>query len=481
MTFEGFLGSATRRVASLILCFLSFTAYGQQLSPGDLQQLQEQLAEQQKTIQALQSALAEQQKKLDQMLALAAPVAPAPAAAKPETVALAVAQPSRVIPQAEPIKAIPAAPKWYEKYTIRGYAQFRNNRIVATNPSLTCEQCDRNIGDNTNFSFRRARMIFSGDVSNNIYLYFQTDFASTSGGLHFGQIRDLYADIFLDKKKEFRFRVGQSKVPFGFENLQSSQNRLALDRNDGLNSAVANERDKGVFFYYTPAHIRTRFTTLNATGPSGLKGSGDYGVLGIGIYNGQVANRPEANNNVHVVARATYPWQRKNGQYIEASIQGYTGRYTVSSDQRTATTRGPAGFAFADQRVAGTFVYYPQPWGFQTEFNVGKGPQFDPATRTIETRTLRGGYAQTMYMKKFERQVLTPYARVQYYSGGKKHELDARSYLVRAVEMGMEWQQSPFLEIVGQYGFEDRRYEDGARLNNRQKGQLLRVQLQINY
>jgi phosphate-selective porin len=35
--------------------------------------------------------------------------------------------------------------------------------------------------------------------------------------------------------KKFRLRVGQSKVPFGFENLQSSQNRLTLDRNDALN------------------------------------------------------------------------------------------------------------------------------------------------------------------------------------------------------------------------------------------------------
>jgi hypothetical protein len=43
--------------------------------------------------------------------------------------------------------------------------------------------------------------------------------------------------------KEFRVRVGQSKVLFGFENMQSSQNRLTLDRNDALNSAVANERD----------------------------------------------------------------------------------------------------------------------------------------------------------------------------------------------------------------------------------------------
>jgi hypothetical protein len=51
-----------------------------------------------------------------------------------------------------------------------------------------------------------------------------------------------------DTKKEFRVRVGQSKVPF-FENLQSSQNRLTLDRNDALNSAVANERDLAFFYW----------------------------------------------------------------------------------------------------------------------------------------------------------------------------------------------------------------------------------------
>ena len=93
-----------------------------------------------------------------------------------------------------------------------------------------------------------------------------------------------------DAAKEYRFRVGQSKVPYGFENLQSSQNRLALDRADPLNSAVANERDLGVFFYWAPEEIRKRLSALVS---SGLKGSGDYGVLGLGTYNGQTANRPE--------------------------------------------------------------------------------------------------------------------------------------------------------------------------------------------
>jgi phosphate-selective porin len=91
-------------------------------------------------------------------------------------------------------------------------------------------------------------MIFYGQISKKVYFYIQPDFASatSSTNYHFVQIRDAYFDIGIDDKNEFRFRVGQSKVPFGFENMQSSQNRLPLDRNDALNSAVTNERDLGL-------------------------------------------------------------------------------------------------------------------------------------------------------------------------------------------------------------------------------------------
>ena len=434
-----------------------------------LQKIMEMLAEQQRMIESLRDTVESQQKTIDRLEGRPAPVPPKP-----------------VAPQVSqtPFAAVTTATsddtrKWFEKYAFRGYTQIRHNGIVETNPLLGCEQCDRFIGNNNNVAFRRARFILSGDVTDRIYIYFQPDFASTSGNLNFAQVRDLYFDLAFDQKKEFRVRVGQSKIPYSFENLQSSQNRLALDRNDALNSAAANERDIGAFFYYAPAHIRTRFASLVS---SGLKGSGDYGVVGTGVYNGQTANRAESNNNIHYVARVTYPWQLKSGQFIEAGIQGYTGRYTVSSDQRTAATRGPADFTFADQRVAASLIYYPQPFGFQSEFTVGKGPQFNPSTRTIDNRTLKGGYAQTMYMKKLPNsQTLTPFYRFQYYSGGKKQELDARRYLVRDHDFGVEWQQNSFLEIVGQYTVSDRTYEDAVRSNNRQKGQLLRLQLQLNY
>jgi hypothetical protein len=457
-----------------IAFLLTTSAWGQSVSAQEAQQLREQIVEQQKALQAMQATLAEQMKKLEAMTVPAAP-AVAPAKAAP------AATPAAATVKAEAAKPIPAAPKWYEKYSLRGYTQIRHNRIVATNRLLTCDQCDRNWGNNSNLSVRRARFILSGDINDRIYIYFQPDFASSATSQHFAQVRDLYFDIALDKKKEFRIRAGQSKVPFGFENMQSSQNRLALDRNDGLNSAVSNERDMAAFFYWAPAKIRSRFTTLNAVGPAGLKGSGDYGVIGMGVYNGQTANRAEANNNLHYVARVTYPWQLKSGQYIEASLQGFTGRSTITSDIRSTGTRGTPDFTYTDRRVAASLVIYPQPWGFQTEWNVGKGPEYDTASRTILNKTLRGGYAQTMYMKKFKGQVVTPFYRFQYYKGGKKFELDARRYLVRDHEIGVEWQASSNLELVGFYAHADRTYEDGGRPNNRQIGNVFRLQLQINY
>ena len=128
---------------------------------------------------------------------------------------------------------------------------MRYNRLLETNPKLKCEQCDRSWGENGGLFLRRVRIILFGQISERVYFYIQPDFASSAStnSLHFGQLRDAYFDIGLERRNEFRVRLGQSKVPFGFENMQSSQNRLPLDRADGLNSALSNERDLGAFFY----------------------------------------------------------------------------------------------------------------------------------------------------------------------------------------------------------------------------------------
>ncbi|MBL7890285.1 MAG: porin [Bacteroidia bacterium] len=377
----------------------------------------------------------------------------------------------------EQTKPAEAKKHWYENISIRGYAQVRYNRFLETNPDLNCEQCDKSWGKGGGLFLRRMRVIIYGNVHERVYVYIQPDFASSASttGLHFGQLRDAYMDLSLDKNKEFRLRFGQSKVPFGFENMQSSQNRLTLDRNDALNSAVSNERDLGIFFFWAPKKIRKRFSDLVN---DGLKGSGDYGVFAFGVYNGQTANKPEANENQHMVARLTYPFMFKNGQILEAGIQGYTGNYVVTTLSKNVPMEKAE---FLDQRAAASIILYPQPFGFQAEYNIGTGPEYNVDSNMVMQQDLMGGYAMINYMLKIKKQVIFPFVKYQMYDGGKKHELDARSYTVNELEMGIEWQPIKNFEFVAMYTMSERRFEDAVLKDNKQKGNLLRLQAQFNF
>ena len=136
---------------------------------------------------------------------------------------------------------------------------------------------------------------------------------------------------------------------------------------------------------------------------------------------------------------------------------------------------------YLDQRIAGTFIVYPQPFGIQAEYNFGVGPQFNKITDSIETLPLQGGYMTLSYMLRKKDHIIIPFTRFHYYDGGKKHELDARSYLVNEWEVGIEWQPTKQFELVAMYTFSSRRYEDFILQDNLQKGSLLRLQAQINF
>jgi len=374
---------------------------------------------------------------------------------------------------------------WYDNISLKGYLQVRYNRLLETNEQLKCEQCDKSWGENGGFMLRRMRLIFSGHLTKKIYFYVQPDFASTSGNnLHFGQIRDAYVDLSFDNNNEFRLRLGQSKVPYGFENLQSSSKRLPLDRDDALNSAVANERDIGGFLYWVPKDKKALLARMNN---EGYKWSGDYGVVAFGVFNGQTANKPELNDNLHVVGRVTYPFTFKN-MIFEPGIQAYTGKFTLPKEQVTPGVKVVSDLTYTDQRVAASLIMYPNPFGFQVEYNVGEGPEYNKQTDSIELNNLKGGYVMLNYKLKIDKMVLYPFTRYQYYDGGKKQERDARSYNVNELEIGVEWQPSKYFELVAMYTISDRRFEDGSLVqsdgsyqDNRQSGNLLRLQAQLNF
>jgi Phosphate-selective porin O and P len=369
----------------------------------------------------------------------------------------------------------PAARAWYESLSLRGYAQIRYNRLFESNPDLVCAQCDRSIGNNGGFFLRRGRLILSGNVGPKVSIYIQPDYGTdAAGGLHYLQLRDAYFDLYIDDARAHRIRLGQSKVPFGFENLQSSSNRMPLDRHDALNSSLPNERDFGAFYYWSPKVAAGRFKTLI---DSGLKGSGDYGVFGTGLYNGQTANRPEANNSSHAVARLTYPFRLANGQFVEASVQAYSGRFVVP----TVAAGVAVDPEYRDERQAVTLVWYAQPFGLVAEYNVGTGPQYVAGTNAVEQHKLSGGFVQAMYRWRTHGQVVQPFVRLHEYHGGKKMEQDGRHYEIHELEAGVEWLVNANLELTAQLTDSDRLFEDSRAVGNRQTGRFLRLQAQINY
>lgn len=400
---------------------------------------------------------------------------------------------------------------WTGHVNIRGYVQNRSTKLFGDdgdNPANPVDLwsdrsvgTDRSINSDKNFLIRRARVIIFGDWGDRLSYYIQPDFASSAGDTgNVAQLRDAYGDVYITKDRVHRVRVGQSKVPYGFENLQSSSNRLAPDRVDAMNSAVRDERDTGAFYYYTPEHVQTLFEEISKLG---LKHSGNYGMLGAGWYNGQGANRGDSNDNWHFVARATYPWKTESGQIYEAGIQGYTGDYvrTGSAYRRTATTsttptleggnNGKYRNGFKDERVGVSFMMYPQPFGLQAEWNWGKTPGLDIASNTIRQESLNGGYVQAMYkidnFKFLDTDgTLIPFVKWQYFDGYNKAETNAPKNQVNDWEWGVEWQIAPEVELMAEYHHMKRNNlvtGNRAGIKDYQSfdADALRVQLQYNF
>ncbi len=395
----------------------------------------------------------------------------------------------------DPAHAEPS-PRWYERLIVRGYAQVRYNRLGAdlgmfgsSNDRYTSPLGDKSLARGSGFTIRRARLVVQGDASDRVYVYLQPDFSNTVGdSTHHVQLRDLYADVAVDTKKELRFRVGQSKVPYGWENLQSSQQRAPLDRSEAISSGVPGERGIGVFAYYAPASRRALFKRLV---DDGLKGSGDYGVLALGVYDGQGANQLEKNDSRHVVARLSYPFEL-GGQIVEAGLAAYHGKVVVPIATGARAPRLEDGSGrevndLADTRAEAALVLYPRPLGVQLEYNVGRGPETRDGV--LRARPLRGGYV--MVTAKLGE--VTPFVRYQQYRGGRKGELHAPTSRVSELEAGLEWRLDRALELTASYAYGRRTcvaeradrtscgYDDVKAGSVGVTGQLLRVQAQLDY
>lgn len=442
----------------------------------------------------------ELQRQIDELKAmvaeLKAQVASQPAAPQPvPEPRQALAPPVAATPAVEaPVQLaateVPSKPaKWYDRIQLRGYTQVRVNEIVAgdaTAPdgvSRLRSVADGGISDRGNFSFRRIRLVLQGDLSDRFSFYFQPDFAvavsnQTAGEPReaYAQLRDAYVDWFLDDAKSWQVRFGQAKVPFGWENLQSSSNRVPIDRTDAINSAVPGERDIGVTLFYTPPRFQRIWNRLEE---DGQKLFGNYGAFSLSVYNGQGTNRRESNNGLMTVAMATWPIEL--GGALDGQVVEVGGALLRNDFQPELRSGGVSATAFREERVGLHAILYPQPFGIQAEWNWGKGPEYDIALGGIAEKPLTGGYVQTMFrIKDSPLGEVTPFARWQHYRGGWKAALNAPRLETDDWEIGAEFQFADPIELTLAYAHMRRREADERR-TGQAEGDVIRAQLQWNY
>lgn len=445
-----------------------------------VEQLQTQIDELKAQVQALVSALAASKNQAAPVVAQVPPQSATPATTS-STAPVVLASAPTAAPAAAPAKS----KAWYEKLSLRGYTQMRYNAFLSGDDTAPAGMSrlrsvhDSGISDRGSFSLRRVRLVIQGDISDRVSLYLQPDFAtavSNQAGTErregFGQLRDAYADVFLDKAKTVRMRFGQSKVPYGWENMQSSSNRLTLDRSDAINSAVPGERDLGVVAYYTPPAVQKIWDDL---AHDGQKLFGNYGAFGFGVFNGQGINKTEQNRGLMKVALATWPFE------IGDQVVEFGGSAMLNDVQPELRTGGVSPVTFKEKRVGIHAMLYPKPFGIQAEWNWGKGPEYDVATQSIQTKNLQGGYVQAMLRLPTENMgPLMPYGRWQHYRGGWKAGTNAPRLETDEFELGLEWQPWKALEITMAYA-RMKRAEADERRAGRAEGNLIRTQVQWNY
>jgi hypothetical protein len=177
---------------------------------------------------------------------------------------------------------------------------------------------------------------------------------------------------------------------------------------------------------------------------------------------------------------------------VELGMQGYAGQYVVlkspiaplGAGDPTAPAANPAGLT--DERLAWSFIYYPQPWGFQCEWNVGQGPRLNEDQTDVGVGSLSGGYLQTMYRLQSDWGIWWPFARYVHYRGGYKSERNSPDAAIDEWDLGVEWQINPAAEFVTMVTLTDRTNTSAVnRADELSYGQFvgsaLRVQFQFNY
>ncbi len=173
-----------------------------------------------------------------------------------------------------------------ERHAVDGYVQFRYQ--------------DDNAVDKEEFLVRRARVNVRGPVSERTSYRIEFQLDAKEAGKARGskvQLRTAYADYKLERG---RLRIGQAKLPWGYELLASVPKLWTAERALFMDRLFPNQRDIGVQWSYR----------RSASSPQ----------VDVGIFNGTGINASDNNDRKNVMARVDFPV--RDGS---VAVSGYVG------------------------------------------------------------------------------------------------------------------------------------------------------------
>lgn len=246
-------------------------------------------------------------------------------------------------------------------------------------------------------------------------------------------------------------RLGLSRVPFGFDNIQTnSPHRLPLDSPQIISQILPGKRDQGLFFFYAPSHYSALFREMEKKDYA----VPDNGVFAFGCYSG--SGRDEGwNGSLHFVARTAWPFRFGAKQLGQAGISYFTGKYATSSSTGKRIR--------IEDRACGGFVFIaPRPWGFLAEGACGTMPGVDAAGET-RADDFNGYYLQAMYR-------LRPhdflYIRTEQYEGySKAINTPPRPLNYHRHSFGYRWRANRYIDFNVEFEDIRRKGRDEDRLS----------------
>ena len=177
-----------------------------------------------------------------------------------------------------------------------------------------------------------------------------------------------------------------------------------------------------------------------------------------------------------------------NGQFFEPGLQVYQGNFvprvkelTLNKDEEPFEPEFDSG-GISDKRIGISAIVYPQPFGLEFEWNFGKGPELSEDFKTIEEKSLQGGYVLANYKIDSSAGAIYPFTRWQYFDGGRKFGRNAPHAHVNEFDLGIEYSPWKDVELTAMYTYSKRR----TNTNDFPYGDLedesrVALQVQMNY